>query len=80
MSRYLIVKCLLVGVLVSTVLAAIPTAIDWYSNPSGIFRGESGTNWGFVGDTFYSWFWPLVLFIVPAVTVVTAAVTVTRKR
>ena len=80
MSRSLIVKCLLVGLLVSIVLAAIPTAIDWYSNPSGIFRGDFGTNWRFVGDTFYSWFWPLVLFIVPTVTVVTAAVTAMRKR
>ena len=40
--------------------AAVPTLMDWLENPSGIFHSPAGTNWQFVFDTWWSWFWPLV--------------------
>lgn len=39
-------------------LAGLFTVIDWYGNPGGIFRGDAGTNWQFVYDTWISWFLP----------------------
>ena len=53
---------LLIGAAAGIVLAAGFTFADWLSNPGGIFRGDNGTRWGIVWETFLSWFWPLLLF------------------
>ena len=55
-----------IGVLTAVLVAILPTAIHWYENPGGIFRGEMGTNWAFIFDTAFSWFWPVALLSVPA--------------
>lgn len=57
-SRY---KSLLIGVAVGFAVAAVMTGLDWRLNPGGVFRGESGTHWRPVGETFVSWFWPVWL-------------------
>jgi len=49
--------CLLVVSLVSTYFAYD----SWKVNPGGIFhQADTGTNWGLVWETFFSWFWPLL--------------------
>ena len=55
----------LIGCCVSALISAVPTGLDWYSNPAGIFRGEAGTNWSVVLETHFSWLWPLFLFFAP---------------
>lgn len=53
------------GILGALLLAAIPTVIDWYGNPADIFHSDSGTNWGIVFETWFSWFWPIAILLVP---------------
>jgi len=36
---------------------------DWRLNPGGLFRGPSGTHWGIVLETAWSWFWPGALAV-----------------
>jgi hypothetical protein len=55
------------GLLVGFLAGIPPVVIDLYENPSGIFRTESGTNWAFVFDTWFSWFWPVAIASVPVV-------------
>ena len=64
-KSFALVLC--VGVSVAAFLAAVPTAIDWYKNPAGIFRSESGINMEIVLETWFSWFWPAAVFTIPAV-------------
>lgn len=52
---------LLVGAVVAAVLASGFAFADWLGNPGGIFRGDEGTRWVVVWETFFSWFWPLLL-------------------
>jgi len=41
---------------------AIPvTVADWRLNPGGLFHGPGGTQWNVVGQTAWSWFWPVAL-------------------
>ena len=47
---------ILLGALMAAIVAAAMTFADWQLNPAGIFHGPDGTNWGFVRDTFVSWF------------------------
>jgi len=37
---------------------------EWMENPGGIFRGDDGTNWGFVFDTAISWLIPTFFYAV----------------
>ena len=60
------------GVLVGFILASLPTAIHWYNNPGGVFRSDSGTNWGIVFETWLSWFWPVSLLAIPVALLVHA--------
>lgn len=53
------------GLLVAALIAALPAAIDWYHNPGGIFRAGAGTQWVIVFETWWSWFWPAALVLVP---------------
>jgi len=53
------------GILVALLAAIPPAAMDWYDNPGAIFRTESGTNWVFVFETWFSWFWPVAIATVP---------------
>ena len=53
------------GLVAALLLALIPTALDWYENPAGIFHSASGTDWSIVLETASSWFWPLALYCVP---------------
>lgn len=62
--RWLVKGCLL-GCAIALLLASVPTAMDWYTNPAGLFRGASGTRWDIVLDTFLSWLWPLILVCAP---------------
>ena len=49
---------LVLGVVIAFLVGAAMTFADWQLNPAGIFHGPDGTNWGFVRDTFISWFLP----------------------
>ena len=55
------VKAIVFGVTLGFFIASLMTFLDWYENPSGIFRGDHGTNWVFVRDTFSSWFSPVAV-------------------
>lgn len=62
----LIVKLsMIVTVLVCLGASVFVTALEWLENPNSIFHSSSGTNWQFVVDTFFSWFWPLLLLVFP---------------
>lgn len=61
---------LAVGGTVSTVVTIIMVIWEWLENPGGIFRNESGTNWGFIYDTAISWLIPTFV----SVAVITSAV------
>ena len=50
------------GVAISSTVTVIIVIWEWLENPGGIFRGESGTNWGFVFDTAISWFVPTFVY------------------
>ena len=54
-----------IGVVVAFFAAALPTAMDWYSNPDGIFRSGSASNWPIVFQTWFSWFWPVAVVSIP---------------
>ncbi len=54
-----------IGVVVAFFAAALPTAIDWYSNPGGIFRTGLASNWPVVLQTWFSWFWPVAVVSIP---------------
>ena len=60
------------GILVALLAAILPAAIDWYNNPGGIFRTETGTNWAFLFETWFSWFWPVAIVAVPVALLVHA--------
>ena len=64
------------GTMMAFALAALPTLLDWSTNPGEVFRNADGTHWHAVGETFWSWLWPLALLTAPA----TAAVLVIRER
>ena len=49
---------LALGAAIAFLVAAAMTFADWQLNPAGIFHGPDGTNWGFVWDTWISWFFP----------------------
>ena len=56
-----------VAVVVGIVVAIFFTVADWKLNPGGIFQSESGTHWGVVLETAFSWFLPVSLIVfVPA--------------
>ncbi|MBC3767117.1 hypothetical protein [Neptunicella marina] len=55
---------LIKSVIVSVLIAAVVTLLEWFNNPSGIFHDNNGTHWSFVMDTFSSWWWPLMLCLV----------------
>jgi hypothetical protein len=50
------------GALIAAGVTVIMVVWEWLENPGGIFRGESGTNWGFVLDTATSWFIPTFIY------------------
>lgn len=54
-----------IGVVVAFFAAALPTAMDWYSNPGGVFRTGSASNWPIVFQTWFSWFWPVAVVSIP---------------
>lgn len=47
-----------IGAVVSVIVTIIIVIWEWLENPGGIFRDESGTNWGFIFDTATSWLLP----------------------
>ena len=55
----------IVGATVAVVLglsvAVYFAVVDWRFNPGGIFHDDSGTHWGLVFDTVFSWFLPVAL-------------------
>ncbi|MEL6822385.1 MAG: hypothetical protein AAFP70_11530 [Calditrichota bacterium] len=53
------------AVCLSGFLASLMSLWNWIENPGSIFHDSSGTNWSFVWDTFFSWFWPMLLFFLP---------------
>lgn len=50
----------MVGAASAVGLAAVMTLLDWRRNPSSLFHGPAGTDWAVVGETFFSWAWPLL--------------------
>ena len=73
---------ILVGVLASALISGIMAYENWRLNPSGIFYNEeSGTNWAFVWDTFFSWFWPLLpVLVIMSLLVMMLSVWIKRRK
>ena len=71
---------LLVAIGIAFLVALIPTTIDWYGNPGQIFRDQTGTQWGVVVETWFSWFWPLALVLSLIVVPVFVMATLAEKR
>lgn len=46
-------------------VAAVPTLLDWRSNPGGVFYSDAGTDFAIVFETWYSWFRPAALLTIP---------------
>lgn len=63
--KFIFSLSLISSVLVCLVVSIFVTIVEWIENPSSIFHSESTTNWGFVADTFFSWFWPSLLVVLP---------------
>ena len=66
--RWIRSKTLVAGLLFGTAVAFSVTLViclwEWIENPGGIFRGDDGTNWGFVFDTAISWLIPTFFYAV----------------
>ncbi|GAA5214083.1 hypothetical protein ACFSJ3_03960 [Corallincola platygyrae] len=60
-----VAKVVLNATILATLLAAIPTFIDWKTNPGGIFQTEIGTQWTPVFETWFSWAWPFFFAFLP---------------
>ena len=75
-------QAILWGILFSVIITSIITYQDWRLNPSGIFYNEAtGTNWAFVWDTFFSWFWPLLpVLVLVSLLVIMLALWVKRRK
>jgi len=50
-----------VAVVVGIAVAIYFSFADWKLNPGGIFHDDSGTHWGIVLETAFSWFLPVAL-------------------
>jgi len=53
---------LAVGGTVSAIVTIVVGTWEWLENPGGIFRSESGTNWGVMYDTAISWLMPTFVY------------------
>ena len=79
MKLHLFVGSLLTGVLLSLLLSATITLMHWFENPGGVFHGPSGTYWGSVFETFWSWFLPTLPLAVAVAVVILLLFYVVRK-
>lgn len=52
------------GAAVALIVTVVICVWEWIENPGGIFRGDDGTNWGFVFDTATSWLVPTFFYAV----------------
>jgi hypothetical protein len=59
MPRKYWVSAALFGLAAGVAVASVVSFLDWQANPSGIFHDDSGTNWRFVRETWFSWFAPV---------------------
>ena len=50
-----------IPIALAVAVSSIATWIDWYKNPSGLFRNSAGTSWSIVFETAVSWFFPALL-------------------
>ena len=48
-----------IGCGIGFAVASTMAFLDWRLNPAGIYHSDAGTNWVFVWDTWFSWFWPV---------------------
>lgn len=49
----------------AALISAIVTFLDWNLNYSGLFRSENATNWVIVIETYLSWLFPLIAWLLP---------------
>ena len=49
------------GAGIGFIVAAVMTYLDWRLNPGGIFHDAGQTDWSIVGETAFSWFWPVAV-------------------
>lgn len=75
-----VVRGLVLGFLLALMVSAVPTFLDWRTNPSGIFHGRAGTNLDVVLETFVSWLWPLFLVFSPVSIAVVAWISSRRSK
>jgi hypothetical protein len=61
MTRRALVRGVLFGLAVGSVLSLVMTTLDYLHNPAGIFHDELGVNWGRVFETWFSWLVPVAL-------------------
>ena len=64
-STKTVLQGLFIGFLLSLLASAIPTFMDWYTNPAGLFHGAGGTHWKIVFETMFSWLWPFFMLFGP---------------
>ena len=69
---------LMVGLCLALLTAVVPTVADWLENPGEVFRGQAGTHWDIVLDTWFSWFWPFAL-IFTSIAVLTSLIIMFRR-
>ena len=48
------------GAAIAIAVAMVAAFLDWRANPAALFHDESGTNWRILGETWLSWFLPLL--------------------
>lgn len=61
----------LISLGLSLLISVVMTYQDWSFNPNGIFHNPaSGTHWPFVWETFFSWFFPLLVILAAVVSMV----------
>ena len=56
MTRRALVRGVLFGLAVGSVLSLVMTTLDYLHNPAGIFHDGLGVRWGRVVETWFSWF------------------------
>lgn len=70
----------LAGLCSGAVVAGIATFLDWWLNPAGLFHGPGGNNWRIIGETAFSWWWPVALAVTLLSLTIAGIVTVARQR
>jgi H+/Cl- antiporter ClcA len=59
-SREFWLRTFAYGAGIAIAIALVAAFLDWRANPAGLFHDQDGTNWPILGETWLSWFLPLL--------------------